>query len=80
MANNSTYWVIFELLWRDYFRFVCLKYGDRVFYQGCTRFSISPFPPFKYRRKNRGKGGNLSEKRKKEKIVKRIKEKGSLPP
>jgi len=33
VANNSTYWVIFELLWRDYFRFVCLKYGDRVFYE-----------------------------------------------
>ena len=32
-ANQSTYWVIFELIWRDYFKFVCLKYGDRVFYQ-----------------------------------------------
>ena len=33
VANNSTYWVIFELLWRDYFKFVCQKYGDRVFYK-----------------------------------------------
>ena len=33
VANNSTYWVIFELLWRDYFRFVCQKFGDRVFYK-----------------------------------------------
>lgn len=32
-ANQSTYWVIFELLWRDYFRFVCLKFGDRIFYR-----------------------------------------------
>jgi len=32
VANQSTYWVLFELLWRDYFRFVCMKYGDRVFY------------------------------------------------
>ncbi|KAK4302507.1 hypothetical protein Pmani_025414 [Petrolisthes manimaculis] len=31
-ANQSTYWVIFEMIWRDYFKFVCLKYGDRVFY------------------------------------------------
>jgi hypothetical protein len=31
-ANNSTYWLIFELLWRDYFRFVALKYGNRLFY------------------------------------------------
>jgi len=33
VSNKSTYWVIFELLWRDYFKFVCLKYGDRVFYK-----------------------------------------------
>jgi len=33
VANQSTYWVIFELIWRDYFKFVCQKYGDRVFYQ-----------------------------------------------
>ncbi|KAK7504845.1 hypothetical protein BaRGS_00003873 [Batillaria attramentaria] len=31
-ANQSTYWVIFELLWRDYFRFVALKYGNRIFF------------------------------------------------
>ena len=31
VANQSTYWVIFELLWRDYFRLVCYKYGDSVF-------------------------------------------------
>ena len=34
VANNSTYWVIFELIWRDYFKFVCLKFGDSVFYKG----------------------------------------------
>ncbi|XP_053372964.1 cryptochrome DASH-like [Mercenaria mercenaria] len=32
VANNSTYWVIFELLWRDYFRYVALKYGNKLFY------------------------------------------------
>ncbi|NP_001316265.1 cryptochrome DASH [Kryptolebias marmoratus] len=31
-ANQSTYWVVFELLWRDYFRFVAVKYGNRIFY------------------------------------------------
>ncbi len=31
-SNQSTYWVIFELIWRDYFKFVCLRYGNRVFY------------------------------------------------
>ncbi|XP_064599699.1 cryptochrome DASH-like [Liolophura sinensis] len=32
-ANQSTYWVIFELLWRDYFKFVAIKFGDRLFYK-----------------------------------------------
>lgn len=30
--NQSTYWVRFELLWRDYFKFVSMKFGDRIFY------------------------------------------------
>ena len=34
VSNQSTYWVIFELIWRDYFKFVCYKYGDAVFYPG----------------------------------------------
>lgn len=29
--NESTYWLIFELYWRDYFRFVGLKFGNRIF-------------------------------------------------
>jgi deoxyribodipyrimidine photo-lyase len=32
IRNDSTYWLIFELLWRDYFRFICAKHGNRVFY------------------------------------------------
>jgi deoxyribodipyrimidine photo-lyase len=31
VANESTYWLIFELLWRDYFRFVMYKYGHLFF-------------------------------------------------
>lgn len=31
VKNDSTYWLIFELLWRDYFRFICLKHGDKIF-------------------------------------------------
>ena len=33
VKNDSTYWLIFELLWRDFFRFVAQKYGDRLFYR-----------------------------------------------
>lgn len=32
--NNSTYWLIFELIWRDYFRFSAWRFGDRVFKAG----------------------------------------------
>lgn len=30
-ANKSTYWLIFELMWRDYFRFMMKKHGNRLF-------------------------------------------------
>ena len=30
-ANDSTYWIWFELLWRDYFRFLHLKYGRKLY-------------------------------------------------
>ena len=32
-ANESTYWIFFELLWRDYFRFLFMKYGKKLFYK-----------------------------------------------
>ncbi len=31
VANESTYWLIFELFWRDYFYFIAAKHGDRLF-------------------------------------------------
>lgn len=30
-ANESTYWLFFELLWREYFRWLLLKEGQRFF-------------------------------------------------
>jgi deoxyribodipyrimidine photo-lyase len=33
VKNDSTYWLIFELIWRDYFRFIAQKYGNRIFYR-----------------------------------------------
>ena len=29
--NESTYWLVFELLWRDYFRLIGKKYGNKIF-------------------------------------------------
>lgn len=32
-SNESTYWLIFELLWRDYFRFMMKKHRNQFFQQ-----------------------------------------------
>jgi len=32
--NSSTYWLIFELIWRDYFKYISLKHGDKIFHKG----------------------------------------------
>lgn len=31
VANKSTYWLLFELIWRDYFRYVYRKYKQKLF-------------------------------------------------
>ena len=33
IKNESTYWIFFELLWRDYFRFIMIKYGNKLFHK-----------------------------------------------
>ncbi|KAK9097743.1 hypothetical protein Syun_024788 [Stephania yunnanensis] len=37
IANDSTYWVLFELIWRDYFRFISIKYRNSIFHLGGPR-------------------------------------------
>ena len=32
--NQSTYWLIFELIWRDYFKYISLKHGNNIFKLG----------------------------------------------
>lgn len=29
--NEDTYWLIFELIWRDYFKYISLKHGNKLF-------------------------------------------------
>lgn len=43
-ANDSTYWLIFELLWRDFFRFMIKKHGEKYFlYNGISgKHEIAP--------------------------------------
>jgi deoxyribodipyrimidine photo-lyase len=37
VSNESTYWLFFELLWRDYFRLMGKKYGNKIFQRGGTQ-------------------------------------------
>jgi deoxyribodipyrimidine photo-lyase len=32
IKNKSTYWLVFELLWRDYCKFFALKHGSKIFF------------------------------------------------
>ena len=32
--NDSTYWMVFELMWRDYFRLIGKKYEEKIFLKG----------------------------------------------
>jgi len=37
VSNRDTYWLLFELLWRDFFQFQFIKHGGRFFTQGGIR-------------------------------------------
>ena len=44
-ANDSTYWVVFELLWRDYFSIMMKKHGNKYFLKkGIKKWQILPVP------------------------------------
>lgn len=45
IKNSSTYWLTFELLWRDYFKFMGLKFGNRLF--TAAGFKNKTFLPIK---------------------------------
>ena len=41
-ANKSTYWLIFELLWRDFFRLMGKKHENKIFLRGGPKQEIDP--------------------------------------
>ncbi|KAH9824433.1 DNA photolyase, FAD-binding/Cryptochrome [Melampsora americana] len=45
-ANKDTYWVLFELLWRDYFVFITQKYGTALFKLGGFEGVLNPKAAF----------------------------------
>ena len=57
-ASDGSYWLWFELLWRDYFRFLHLKYGRRLY--RATGLGRQPAPghdPAAFQRWCRGETG-----------------------
>jgi len=46
LANESTYWLFFELLWRDFFQFQMMKYEGLMFtYNGIRGVADNAHPP-----------------------------------
>lgn len=43
-ANDSTYWIWFELLWRDYFRFLHLRFGRQLYHSHGLKNQQSSLP------------------------------------
>lgn len=57
-ANDGTYWLWFELLWRDYFRFLSLKYGKRLFHgKGLSHKSPFIYDPLRFEQWRTGTTG-----------------------
>jgi deoxyribodipyrimidine photo-lyase len=44
-ANDSTYWLFFELLWRDYFALAFKKYGKLFFLKSGIKGNFAPSSP-----------------------------------
>jgi deoxyribodipyrimidine photo-lyase len=40
--NKSTYWMIFEVLWRDFFRLTAKKHGEKIFQKGGPKGEVNP--------------------------------------
>ena len=34
IKNQDTYWLVFELIWRDFFKYISLKHGNAIFLKG----------------------------------------------
>lgn len=58
-ANDSTYWLWFELLWRDYFRFLHFKYGTKLYEsKGLSDKNSNLFEDVKFTQWANGNTGN----------------------
>ena len=60
-ASDETYWIIFELLWRDYFRYVARKFGSTIFQSGGIRKKQADSPQLDNRLWENWKNGQTGE-------------------
>ena len=44
VENDSTYWLFFELIWRDFFRFSAISFGDAFFKLGGPQGNPKKYP------------------------------------
>jgi len=62
-SNESTYWLIFELIWRDYFRFMTKKYKNQYFLingiKNLSEIEHHPLKPELFEKWKNGTTGNL---------------------
>ncbi len=42
-SNDSTYWLVFELLWRDFFKYVSIQHGNKIFQEDGILSKNYPF-------------------------------------
>ncbi|MBU3629390.1 DASH family cryptochrome [Polynucleobacter sp. AP-Reno-20A-A9] len=57
-ANDGSYWLWFELLWRDYFRFLHFKFGKKLYYsRGLSKNPSNPFDSKQFIQWSSGKTG-----------------------
>jgi deoxyribodipyrimidine photo-lyase len=57
-ANESTYWLVFELLWRDYFRFMMKKHTVKFFLQAGIQGNTPTPTPLKKQKLQQWIDGN----------------------
>ena len=57
-ANDGTYWIWFELLWRDFFRLWCLKHGRTVYRARGLHGDLPRHDPAAFRRWCSGNTGH----------------------
>lgn len=60
-ANESTYWISFELLWREHFRLMARKHGAALFKQNGLKSKRQDNEPYQFDQRQRSRSSNPSK-------------------